>query len=131
MAKRRIEAALALIEQRGRYLICKRRADDVLGGYWEFPGGKRKPHESWRACLKREVREELGVTVKMVAPFTSLRHEDRRCARHFTVYRCVLARGTPRPLTAQALRWVPARQLGRYRFPPANRPLITTLRDML
>ena len=127
----RIEAALALIKRRGRYLICKRRAGDVLGGYWEFPGGKRKPRESWRACLRREMWEELGVAVKTIAPFMTLRHADRRCARHFKVYRCVLERGTPRPLASQALRWVPARRLGRYRFPPANRPLIATLRDML
>ena len=121
-------AAIAVIEQRGRYLICRRRRGEFLGGYWEFPGGKRDPGESWETCLRREIREELGVTVKTVRPFGSLRYRyPGRPMCYFEVYRCAIARGIPRPLAAAALRWVSPRQLARYRFPPANQPLIARL----
>jgi len=50
-------AAIAVIERRGRYLVSRRRAGDHLGGMWEFPGGKRRAAESWRACLVRELDE--------------------------------------------------------------------------
>ncbi len=120
-------AALAVIERRGRYLICQRPPDKFLGGYWEFPGGKRESGESWEACLRRELREELGVEVKAVRAFGSIRYRYRRGAIRFKVYRCAIARGRPRPLDAAALRWVSPARLADYRFPPANRPLIARL----
>ena len=122
-----IQAAIGLIERRGRYLICQRRADDFLGGLWEFPGGTRDPDESWEACLRRELREELGIAVRAIRRFrtTRYRYGDRLIT--FKVFRCVVARGRPRPREAQALRWVPPGRLGRYHFPPANQRLIACL----
>jgi mutator protein MutT len=126
-----VGAAIAVIERRGRVLICRRRRGEFLGGYWEFPGGKREPGESWEACLRRELREELGVAVRGVRLLMRLRHRYRnRPVFVFRVYRCVVAGGTPRPLAAAALRWVPRGRLSRYRFPPANRPLLAKLSSM-
>ena len=120
--------ALALIERRRRYLICKRIAGTFLGGYWEFPGGKRQLGESWKACVRREVREELGVTVRSLRLVGRMQHRYGQHPTIFRVYRCAIA-GRPRRLAAQAMRWVNARQLSRYRFPPANRALLERLRD--
>jgi mutator protein MutT len=122
-----VQAALGLIERRGRYLICRRRPGDFLGGYWEFPGGKREPGESWETCLRRELREELGVAVRAVRRLTILRHRYGVRPITFVVFRCAIARGRPRPLGAAALRWVPASRLRRYRFPPANQTLLDRL----
>ncbi len=122
-----VRVALAVIERRGRYLICQRSPDKFLGGYWEFPGGKRESGESWEACLRRELREELGVAVRAVRAFGSLRYRHRRGMIRFKVYRCAIARGRPRPLDAAALRWVSPARLADYRFPPANRSLIARL----
>jgi len=126
-----VQAAIAVIERRGRYLICQRRSRDFLGGYWEFPGGKREADESMEACLRRELREELGVAVRSVTPLGTMRYRYARSEVRFGIFRCVIARGRPRPLDAQALRWVPRRRLRRYRFPPANRPLIRYLSGRL
>ena len=121
-------AALAVIERSGRYLICRRKRGQFLGGYWEFPGGKREPGESWTSCLRREVREELGVTVAGITPLCRLRHRyPGRPVFHFHVFRCRIARGLPRPLAAEAIRWVLPERLARYKFPPANRPLLDRL----
>ena len=122
-----VRVAIAVIERRGRYLICQRRADDHLGGYWEFPGGKKESGESWETCLRRELREELDVAVGDLRPFGRIHHRyaDRQIS--FRIYRCQLTRGRPKPLGAQAVRWVAATQLSRYRFPPADRSLIDRL----
>ena len=124
---RHIQSALAVIERGGRLLICRRRPGDFLGGYWEFPGGKRRPGEPWERCLRRELREELGVTVRATRLFATVRHRYASRSIFFRVYRCALAGGRPRPLDAAALRWVAPSQLARYRFPPANRRLIAQL----
>ena len=122
-----LHAAIALIERRGRLLICRRRADDSFGGCWEFPGGKREPRESWEACVRRELKEELGVLVNTLKRYGHIRYRYSRGSIFFRVYRCAIARGTPRPLASTALRWVRPRWLSRYRFPPANRRLIALL----
>ena len=122
-----VRVAIAVVERRGDVLICRRRHHDSFGGYWEFPGGKRKPGESWEACLRRELREELGIRVSRMAPFGRLSHRLRQRQAFFRVFRCRLTGGRPQPLAAQALRWVPTRHLRRYRFPPANKPLLDRL----
>ena len=125
---RPVQSALAVVERRGRFLICRRRPGGFLGGYWEFPGGKRRPGERWAACLRRELREELGVAVGRLRLLMTIRHRYASRSIVFKVYRCAIARGRPRPLSAAALRWVAPGRLSRYRFPPANRPLLMRLR---
>ena len=122
--RRRVQAAIALIERDGAYLICRRLDEDVLGGYWEFPGGKRRVGESWPACLRRELREELGIAVRALRLCEEVRHRDPARSLLLKVYACRIARGNPKPIAAQALRWVSAARLDRYRFPPANRALL-------
>ena len=122
-----LHAAVALIESNGRLLICRRREQDSFGGLWEFPGGKREAGESWDACLRRELREELGVSVGPLEPCGTMRHRFVDGTVHFRVFRCAIIDGEPRPLDAQALRWVRPLDLTRYPFPPANRRLIARL----
>ena len=124
---KRLYAAVAVIERRGRILICRRHAHDSFGGLWEFPGGKREPGETWEACLRRELREEIGVAVRAIRPYDTMRHEFEDGTVLFRVFRCAIARGKPKALDAQALRWVQVKHLGRYRFPPANHSVIARL----
>lgn len=126
-----VQAAIAVIERRGRYLICRRHRHKTFGGYWEFPGGKREDGESWERCLRRELREELGVRVRAMKPFDRLRHHYRGRVASFRVFRCTIGLDEPKPLASDMLRWVPANRLHRYRFPPANKPLIARLRHVV
>ena len=122
-----VSAAIAVIERRGRYLISRRRAHAHLGGLWEFPGGKRLAGESWQACVRREVREELGVKISCVRRWAPLRfaYPDRQV--HLELFRCRIVRGRPRAQDGQAIRWVTSAQLARLRVPPANDPLVRRL----
>ena len=127
MPPRRIHAAIAVIARDGKFLVTRRPAGAHLAGRWEFPGGKRMARETLAACAAREVREELGVSVRVGRRLTILRYQypDRRVSLH--VFRCSIRRGRPKPLGASAIRWVSPAQLRRLRMPPANRPLIALL----
>ena len=58
-----VDVAAALVFREGKLLITQRHAEAHLGGLWEFPGGKRELNETFETCLKRELREELGIEV--------------------------------------------------------------------
>jgi mutator protein MutT len=122
-----VDVAAALIEQDGRYLIARRRDDAVLGGFWEFPGGKRRTGESLQACLVREVREELGVEVTVGELWERVVHAYPHATVALYVFQGILVGGVPRAIGCAEIRWVVASELGDHRFPPANGPIIRRL----
>jgi 8-oxo-dGTP diphosphatase len=58
-----------LIDAVGRFLLTSRPAGKVYAGYWEFPGGKVEPGESIEQALRRELHEELGITIGPARPW--------------------------------------------------------------
>jgi 8-oxo-dGTP diphosphatase len=64
-----------LIASDGRFLLTSRPADKVYAGHWEFPGGKVEPGETIEQALRRELHEELGVTIGAVQPWHVTLHD--------------------------------------------------------
>ena len=122
-----VQVAAALILHDGCYLLTRRKADVHLGGLWEFPGGKREVGESLEDCLRRELREELGIEIAEPMLFQIIRHAypEKTVELHF--FRCSIKDGQPRPLGCDALQWVPPEELTRVPLPPADRPLVDAL----
>ncbi|AZZ57520.1 (deoxy)nucleoside triphosphate pyrophosphohydrolase [Rathayibacter iranicus] len=58
-----LSVAAAIITDDGHILACRRRADKISGGLWEFPGGKIEAEETPQAAVSREIREELGIHI--------------------------------------------------------------------
>ena len=127
-AVRPIQVAAALIYREGRYLIARRKAGTHLGGLWEFPGGKRERGESLEDCLRREVREELGVEITDPSLFKVISHDYPEKAVELHFFRCSIRVGSPRPLGCDDLRWVTPDELSEYPLPLADRPLVDALR---
>ncbi|MFZ5863394.1 MAG: (deoxy)nucleoside triphosphate pyrophosphohydrolase [Nitrospirota bacterium] len=122
-----VNIAAAVIENRGRYLIARRRDDAVLGGYWEFPGGKRRRDESIEDCVRREVREEMGVDIAVGEVIEHVVHHYPHGVMDITFLSGTLLRGEPVARGCAELRWVTPSELPAYRFPPANNALIRRL----
>jgi mutator protein MutT len=122
-----VEVAAGLVFQNGRLLIAQRRADDHLGGLWEFPGGKRAPGETFEACLHRELKEELGIEVEVEELLARVTHRYPEKVVHLKFYRCRLREREPHAIGCQALAWVTPHELSRYSFPEADSSLVKKL----
>jgi|HubBroStandDraft_3_1064219.scaffolds.fasta_scaffold430260_2 8-oxo-dGTP diphosphatase len=116
-----------LRDARGRVLIAQRPAGKHMAGYWEFPGGKIAPDESSEAALRRELAEELGVSLQRCHLLLQLRHDYADRAVDLDVFVVDDYSGEPAGLEAQALKWVAAAELGRQALLPADLPIIEAL----
>jgi A/G-specific adenine glycosylase len=96
----------AVIERHGRLLIARRPEAGLLGGLWEFPGGKQQPGESLPDCLRREICEELDAGIRVGESFGVYRHAYTHFRVTLHAFRCTLDGGEPRPLEASEIRWV-------------------------
>jgi len=122
------DVAVGVIRRGKRLLIDRRKPEGLLGGLWEFPGGKRKENESLERCLAREIREELGIRVKVIRPLISVPHAYTHFRITLHVYECRSVSGVPRAIGCAEWRWVRPEELDRYAFPSANRKVIAALR---
>jgi A/G-specific adenine glycosylase len=104
----------AVIRREGRLLIARRPASGLLGGLWEFPGGKLEDGEELPAGLRREIREELGVEIEVGAPLGVYRHAYTHFSVTLHAFTCALLSGEPQALYASDLRWVTPAELPDY-----------------
>jgi mutator protein MutT len=123
-----IEVSAGLLFRDGRLLITQRPHAGHLGGLWEFPGGKRHAGESFEACLRRELMEELGTEVQVGECFESVIHAYPEKTVRLEFFICRWLRHEPQPLGCPALAWVTCSQLGDYAFPAADARLLERLR---
>jgi mutator protein MutT len=123
-----IVVTAAVIEHEGRYLVTRRQRGVHLEGYWEFPGGKCEPGESLAACLRRELREELGADAMIDEEILAVTHQypGKSVELHFIACRLL---GEPAPLLGQEMRWVAREELRSLEFPPADDELIAVLAE--
>ena len=126
-------AAVALIDPDGRVLLGQRPAGKHLAGLWEFPGGKVQPGETPEAALIRELDEEIGIDVvaSCLAPFTFASHSYPEFHLLMPLYICRKWSGIATAREGQRLAWVWPPRLGDYPMPPADKPLVAMLRDLL
>ena len=125
--------AAALIDGDGRVLLAQRPEGKALAGLWEFPGGKVSEGETPEAALVRELKEELGITVRpsCLAPFAFASHTYPDFHLLMPLYLCRVWEGEPQGHEGQALAWVRPTRLHDYAMPPADVPLVAQLRAML
>jgi A/G-specific adenine glycosylase len=121
------EIVVAAIFRNGKYLLGKRPPDGLLGGLWEFPGGKVKAGENHTQALLREVREELGIEVRVGGFIACVRHAYSHFKVTLNVYKCTPIAGRARPNAHTELKWVPKAEFANYAFPRANHKFIALL----
>ena len=104
-----------------------------MAGLWEFPGGKVHAGETPEAALIRELEEELGIDVEAscLGPFTFASHPYSDFHLLMPLYVCRKWSGIVTAREGQQLKWVRPARLGDYEMPPADKPLVAMLRDLL
>ena len=112
----------------GRFLIAQRPLDRMLGGLWEFPGGKQEPGESLAGCLRRELSEELDIEVAVGAPLTVVKHAYTHFRITLHAFHCQLVIGPPRARDCADWRWITLDDVDRFAFAAADHQIIAALR---
>ncbi len=111
----------------GRFLIARRHEKGLLGGMWEFPGGKQEAGESMPDCIVRELREELGITVRVETPLTHVRHTYSHFHLSLHVWNCRWQGDSPRALDCADFRWVTLADCLELPFGKADRQVFPVL----
>ncbi len=117
--------AVAIIWQKGEILISKRQEKGLLGGLWEFPGGKLLPGESAEKCIIREVQEELGVLVRPREFIKQIKHSYTHFSIIMDAYHCDYLSGKPHCYQCSDWRWIRPEDIVKLPFPNANHKLFS------
>ena len=110
-----------------RILVDRRPAKGLLGGLWEFPGGKIEAGETPEACVKREIREELAIEIEVGQHLITVDHAYSHFKVSLQVYNCTHLSGEPQPLACDEIRWVTVAELAELPFPAANVKIIDAI----
>lgn len=120
----------AAVIRKGDAILITRRPDGSRhGGMWEFPGGKLDGNESPQECLKREILEELGLTVVVGPIFEVAYHRYEWGPVLILAFECLPQCGSIRNIEVAEHRWVAPGDLHLYDILPADRPIIDKLRE--
>lgn len=124
------QIAVGVIHKNDKLLITRREETGLLGGLWEFPGGKIKDGESAESACRREVLEETGLTVNIERYLTHVRHAYTHFKIEMAVFICDYIRGEVQLKEPVDFRWVGIEELDRFPFPKANRKFIPLLKRL-
>lgn len=116
--------------QQQQILIDRRRPTGVLGGLWEFPGGKIEVGETVEDCIKREIWEELGIVIAVGDRLITIEHAYTHLHVTLIVHHCHYKSGIPQPIECEEIRWVSLDEIDKFAFPEANFQIIAALRQV-
>ena len=122
-----IVVAAVIRDDAGKILLTRRPEGRHMGGLWEFPGGKVEDGEAPVTALKRELEEELAITVGVGSPLTFAVHEEPGMRLLLLFYNAALNGQQPKALDGQEIAWVAPEDLRSYPTPPADAKLIELL----
>lgn len=119
----------AVISLEGKVLIARRPSEGMLGGLWEFPGGKQEAGESLADCLRREIREELGLEITVGELLVTIKHSYTHFKITLHAFICHLVKGQPQARGVADWRWVTLDELDSFPFPRTDQKIIEALRN--
>jgi len=122
-------AAGVIWNDAGQVLIAQRPAKGLLGGLWEFPGGKQEPGESLPECLVRELREELAIRVEVGELLAVVKHAFTHFRITLHAFECRYLEGPPQALQCADWRWMSLDELDQFAFGRTDRRVIDVLRS--
>lgn len=124
------EIGVGVIWQNNKILIARRKTDQMLGGLWEFPGGKQNPGEPIEETVVREIREETGLSVAVLGEYCIVKHAYTHFKITLHAFKCAVLSGTPEPKSADEIRWISLEEMEQYPFPKANKRVLDSIRAL-
>jgi A/G-specific adenine glycosylase len=120
--------AVAIIIKGDRLLITKRKEKGLLGGLWEFPGGKLNNDEGASEACIREVKEETGLKVEPFSRLTHVKHAYTHFKIEMDVFLCRFLSGKVNLSGPVDFRWIELEQINDFPFPKANHKFLPALK---
>lgn len=117
----------AIIIQNEKVLLARRKSDEVLAGFWEFPGGKIEQGETPNECLERELLEELGVESTAGDMFAESIYSYEHGTITLLAIRAKLLQQNLALSVHDKVEWVSIRKLSEYNLAPADIPIAKQL----
>jgi A/G-specific adenine glycosylase len=114
---------------RKAFLITQRPLDGMLGGLWEFPGGKQEAGESLTECLRREIKEELDIEIRVAEPIATINHAFTHFKITLHAFAAALIAGAPKKIGVADWAWVTLADLDRFAFGRTDQKVIEYLRQ--
>ena len=119
--------AVGIISNGSRLLITKRKEDGLLGGLWEFPGGKMKTNESPKQAIKREIKEELSIRIKTKDIIAQVEHKYSHFSVSINAIHCMYDGGDVELNGPTEYKWINPTNLSEYAFPKASIKLFKSI----
>jgi len=121
------DIAVGVVWRDGRVLVARRPESGLLGGLWEFPGGKIEPGETARQAVVRELWEEMRIAVEVGDPIARVKHAYSHFRITLHAYHATHTAGEPQPQAATAWLWAEPEDLAGLAFPAANLRILEVL----
>jgi 8-oxo-dGTP diphosphatase len=113
----------AIIQDGEKYFITRRGPAEKLAGFWEFPGGKVEGNETLQDCLKREIREELGIDVIVGAELISSDYVYEHGSIRLVALTTTIVKGRPMLIVHDKYEWLRPAEILKLKLAPADIPI--------
>ncbi|RKX37447.1 MAG: 8-oxo-dGTP diphosphatase MutT [Verrucomicrobia bacterium] len=122
-----VVGAAVVTNRKGEVLIAQRRNEDMLGGLWEFPGGKQESGETIQQCIVRELKEELGINIETGDFLITVKHAYSHFTMEMHTYFAKIKSGRPRSIECQDFQWLKVSNLRKVPYSKADLIIIEEL----
>ena len=121
------EIVAGIIWRDNRFYIQKRNHNKMLGGLWEFPGGRVEPKESLKKALQRELKKECGICTNIKNKIGTVEHSYSHFSISLHLFQCEESRKKIK--NRRNIKWIKPEEIGSFPFPKANHKLFGILDD--
>jgi 8-oxo-dGTP diphosphatase len=120
----------ALMEEKGRFLLCQRKEGDSFGGLWEFPGGTVEEGESLSQAIEREIKEEINVDVAASDVLQEFTDENEHLRIKVFLIRCSIRSYNFKTNDCENFGFFSLKEIERLELAPVDKKIFCYLREM-
>ena len=122
-----IDVVAAVIKRNNYYFIVQRNRHKHFAYHWEFPGGKVDNQETFENALKREIKEELAISIRILNHITSEKHKDEKIDVNVHYYLCELLNEKIILSEHEDMKWLQKNNLNKFKMAPGDSKIIKYL----